>query len=379
MKTHRLLIGLLGAPLAAAPSLMVSLNDQASAYANEGMHVRPQPRPGSISVIDAAATPVKAWHVEGVQCSVIGPPSELAISADGREILVSAAMQVDPADVTKLVPGSKVTRLRFDADGLRRAGEIEVGLQPSGIRVSKDSKRAWVALRGEGRIALLSLHPEGMSVEKTWTVATPEDSIADIALSPDERTAFATLHESKTLLVFDADKDGGLSLRQRVETPVKPYHIVFFPDGKQALVGCTTGADVMCLMEKSGDEWRVREKIPTGRIPEGVFVSPDGRWAAATCFDGANVCNPQNPWFGRPARLYVFAVNPGGSLRQTQSLKIDGVPQGAAFSADSRRLVATQFGPGNLAVFELKGEEWTPTGNFIELPGQPAALVSAKH
>lgn len=366
-------------PALAAPSFIISLNDQASAYANEGMHVRAEPRPGSVSVLDVAATPVKAWHLDGVQCSVIGPPSEIAVSADGAEILVSAAMQVDPADASRLAPGSRVTRLRLGAGGLERAGEIEVGVQPSGLRISKDARRAWVALRGEGRVALLDLLPGTMKIEKTRAFATAADSLADIALSPDERTAFATLHEARALLVFDVDAAGALSPRQRVPMPAHPYHIVFFPGGRRALVGCTTGADVMCLLEKTGGgggEWRVRETIPTGRVPEGVFISPDGRWAAATCFDGANVCDPQNPWFGRPARLYIYAVQPDGSLRQTQALKLDGVPQGAAFSGDSRRLFATQFGPGSLAVFALKGETWAPTGGTIELPGQPAALIS---
>ena len=359
----------------ATPSLVVSVNDQASGYANEGMHVRPGPRPGGISVLDLAATPVRAWHIDGIPCSVIGPPSPAAISADGREILIAASMQPDPANPGKLLPDPRVTRLRLGAAGLERLGDIEAGAQASGLRLSKDATRAWVALRGEGGIALLHLEHDKMRVAKKWTFATADDSLADIAISPDERTAFATLHNTRTLLVFDVDAAGALSQRQRVPMPEHPYHIAFFPDGKRVLVGCTTDADVMCLLEKtSGGEWRIRENIPTGRIPEGVFISPDGRWVAATCFDGANICNPQNPWFGRPARLYIYAVQPNGELSQTQALKLDGVPQGAAFSADSRRLVATQFGPGNLAVFALEDGQWRPTGEFIEMPGQPAAM-----
>ena len=360
----------------AAPSLVVCVNDQASVYAGEDMLVRPNPRPGGISILDLAASPVRAWHIDGIPCSVIGPPSTAAVSADGRGIVVAASMQPDPANPGKLRPDSRVTRLRLGASGLEILDTIEVGAQASGIRLSKDATRAWVALRGEGGLALLRLDRDKMRIEKKWTFATAEDSLADIAISPDERTAFATLHNTRTLLVFDVNAAGALALRQRMPMPEHPYHIAFFPDGKRALVGCTTGADVMCLLEKTdGDEWRVRENIPTGRIPEGVFISPDGRWVAATCFDGANITNPQNPWFGRPARLYLYAVQPDGGLRQTQALKLDGVPQAVAFSADSRRLVATQFGPGNLAVFTLNDKEWRPTGELIEMPGQPAAMA----
>lgn len=362
----------------AAPSLVVCVNDQASVYAGEDMLVRPNPRPGSISVLDLAASPVRAWHIDGIPCSVIGPPSTAAISADGREIVVAASMQPDPANPGKLRPDSRVTRLRLGASGVEIIGTIEAGAQASGIRLSKDATRAWVALRGEGGLALLRLDRDNMRIERKWTFAAAGDSLADIAISPDERTALATLHNTRTLLVFDVDAAGALVLRQRVTTPEHPYHIAFFPDGKRALVGCTTGSDVMCLLEKNNEgEWRVRENIPTGRIPEGVFISPDGRWVAATCFDGANVRNPQNLWLGRPARLYLYAVQPDGGLRQTQALKLDGVPQAVAFSSDSRRLVATQFGPGNLAVFtfDIDNKKWCPTGELIELPGQPAAMA----
>lgn len=367
---------LLSLPAMAAPSLVVSVNDQSCAYANEGIHVRPGPRPGSVSVIDLAASPVRAWHIEGIPCSVIGPPSTAAVSANGHEILVAASMQADPANPDKLRPDSRVTRLRLGTAGMEYLGSIEAGAQASGLRLSKDAARAWVALRGEGGIALLCLNRGDMHIEKKWTFATAADSLADIALSPDERTALATLHNTRTLLVFDVDAAGFLSLRQRVPMPEHPYHIAFFPDGKRALVGCTTGSDVMTLLEKTnGGEWRIRENIPTGRIPEGVFISPDGLWVAATCFDGANIHNPQNPWFGRPARLYLYAVQPDGGLRQTQALKLDGVPQAAVFSSDSHRLVATQFGPGNLAVFALGNGQWNPTGECIETPGQPAAMA----
>ncbi len=366
--------------LAMSPQFVISINDQTSFYAKEAMFVRPMPRPGCISILDISANPTRIWHAENVPCSVVGPPSEAAISKDGREILVASAMRADPRKPGQLSQDSRITRLRLTERGLERLGEIDAGIQPSGIRISNNGGQAWVALRGEGAIALISLSAEGMKIEKKWAVASPEDSIADIAISPDETTAFATLHEAHTMLVFDVNTKGELSLRQRIKMPMRPYHIAFFPDGQRILVSCTIGADVISLLEKSATgEWAIRDNVPAGRIPEGVFISPDGRWVAATCFDGANICNPQNPWFGRPARLYIYSVQEDGSLRQTQALKLDGVPQGAAFSSDSKQIFATQFGPGNLAVFSFDGKEWVSTGDVLELPGQPAALISARN
>ncbi|OAM88751.1 lactonase family protein [Termitidicoccus mucosus] len=364
---------------AAAPArmLVVSANDQASGYAGN-MFVRPGARPGGVTVVDFSASPVRAWHVEGVPCSVIGPPSCVAVSADGGEILVSAAMQPDPDDAGKLRTDSRVTRLRPGANGWARAGEIEVGAQVSGIAFSRDAKRAWVALRAEGAVGLVGLRDDGMQVKGKWTFATGADSLSDIELSPDERTAFATLHTTATLLVLRVEADGALVEKQRLQLPRGAYHIGFLPDGKRALVGCTVD-DVMCVLEEHDGAWRIRETIPTGRTPEGVFISPDGRWVAVTCFDGANMLIKNNLWFGQPSRVYIYSVNKDGAIKREQSLDLKNVLQGAAFTADSRTLVAGQFGEGNLRVFQLKEGAWSDSGLTIEIPGQSAALTATRN
>lgn len=359
-----------------ARMLVVSANDQASGYAGK-MYVRAGARPGSISVIDFAVIPARSWHIEGVPCSVVGPPSCVAISSSGDEIFVTASMQPDPGSPQKLRPDSRVTRLRLGKYGLERSGDIDIGTQPSGISLSRDGRRAWVALRGEGAIALLDLSRGGMRVAGKWTFGGAADSLSDVELSPDERAVFATMHSTGKLLVLLVNKDGSLTEKQRLQMPRGPYHVSFLPDGKRALIGCTVD-DVMCVLEERGGSWSLVDKIPTGRTPEGVFVSPDGRWVAATCFDGANMLIEKNKWFGQPSRIYVYSIDASGRIERKQTIEMKNVLQGAAFTADSRRLVAGQFGEGNLRVFELNGKEWRDTGMQIEIPGQSAAMTATK-
>lgn len=361
---------------ATIPMLVISANDQASGYAG-AMFVRQQARPGSVTIIDFASAPVRSWHMDGVPCSVIGPPSCIAVNAAGNEVLVAGAMQPDPHRPDKLRMDSRVTRLRFDGAQLTRAGEIDVGVQPSGIRISKDGKRAWVTLRGEGGIALMNLRSDGMSIERKWTFATAKESLSDIAISPDERTAFATLHTSSTLLIMSVAADGSLAEKQRLQLSRGTYHVSFFPDGKRALVGCTVD-NVMCVIEERDGLWCMKDKIPTGRTPEGVFLSPDARWIAVTCFDGANMLIEKNQWFGQPSRVYIYSVAAGGVIEKKQTLEMKNVLQGAAFTADSRKLVVGQFGESNLRVFELQSGVWCDTRVSIEIPGQSASLTATR-
>jgi DNA-binding beta-propeller fold protein YncE len=331
-----------------------------------------------VSVVDFAASPARSWHVDGVPCSVIGPPSCVAVSADGGEILVASAMQPDPAAPDKLRPDNRLTRLRATADGWRQTAQITPGTQPSGVALTRDARRAYVTLRAEGAVARVDLDGDGMRVAGRWTFATGEDSLSDFELSPDERTAFATLHTKAMLLVLRVGADGALTEKQRLQLPRGAYHIGFLPDGKRALVGCTVD-DVMCVLEEQGGEWRIRGKIPTGRTPEGVFISPDGRWVAVTCFDGANMVVKTNQWFGQPSRVYIYSIDKDGAIERRQALELRNVLQGAAFTADSRLLVAGQFGEGNLRVFGLVDGEWRDTGRSIEIPGQSAALTATRN
>lgn len=358
----------------ATPQLVVSVNDQASGYAGK-MFVRNNPRPGSVSVLDFSTRPVGAWHLEGIQSSVIGPPSGVAISSTGNEILVSASMRVDPTNAGQLIPDNRLTRLRWSATtGLTHVSEIEVGRQPSGLALNRDGNRAWIALRAEGAVRLVEIENDSMRVAGKWAFASEQDLLSDLELSPDEKTAFATLHAIDTLLVLDVAESGALTERQRIKLPGGAYHVSFFPDGKRAVVGCTR-ASVLALLEEKDSHWAVRELVPTGRMPEGATVSPSGRWVASTCFDGANIIDQKSPWFGKPSGVHLYHVREDGALEKRQTLTLTGVLQGAAFTTDETRLVVGQFGPGNLRVFRLDGGSWVDDGT-IEIPGQSSALTA---
>src|SRR5262245_4730139 len=63
----------------------------------------------TVAFIDLAASPPKVVAEIEAPASVVGPPTSVAVAPNATFALVTAAMQVDPADPTKQIPDDKVT------------------------------------------------------------------------------------------------------------------------------------------------------------------------------------------------------------------------------------------------------------------------------
>lgn len=353
--------------------LFYSANDQQSGYAKGEMHVVAEPRQGSISVIDFSNNPPTVINREQVSCSVIGPPTCIAGNEDGSVILVASAMQVDPEDKTQLKPDSQITLLKKDGDAVEILDQISIGLQPSGVALFDEGRKAYVTLRAEGKIALLDLSDGKIKVSGTFTLADPDDSLSHLALSPDGQSALATLHAKNRILVLAVNQDGSLQVTQEIPTAKGPYDVHFLKDGKHAFVACT-GEAVLYPLVQDGQKWTLKEPIQTGHIPEGFDISPDEKWLAASCFEGANAKSADSN-FGQPARTWIYQIQPDYSLQLETHIPIEGIPQSLAFSKDGRHILAGQFGKSNLLVLELSENGWISTGTVIPLAGQSAAMA----
>jgi hypothetical protein len=58
----------------------------------------------SISILDFSTFPTAVEHISGVPNSVIGPPSNIAITPDGRLALIANSLKVEPTWQTNWVP-----------------------------------------------------------------------------------------------------------------------------------------------------------------------------------------------------------------------------------------------------------------------------------
>ena len=64
--------------------------------------------------------------------TVIGPPSNIAISPDGKLAIVANSIKIDPADKTKYVPESYAHIIDLTARPPKVIGRVKTDLEPSG-------------------------------------------------------------------------------------------------------------------------------------------------------------------------------------------------------------------------------------------------------
>jgi len=362
-----------GSALSAAPQWVFSADDQSSQYHEGKMSVRAGARTGAVSAFDFSQFPPKAYHLDGVSCSVIGPPA--CIAGKNGVVVVSESMRPEG---DKMVSGSKLSLLEIDEDGLEIKDVVVVGKEPTSLSLSPDGKRVYVAVRGEGAVARYRIQDDDNLVfEGKQTLAKPEDKISQVMIAPDGKTALASLHERPAVLALDVQPDGSLTVTQTLKTPKNPYDIHFIQGGKRALISCTMVNKIATLERGDDGQWSVKGTAEAGRIAEGLEVSPDGQWVSVSCFDGANTA-PGDKWYGQPGRVYMFKVGDDGLLTRAQTLDVQGVQQAAAFSPDGKYLLVGQFGHGNLAVFTLQDGQWEDTGVRLEIPGQCASLFTGQ-
>ena len=72
-----------------------------------------------------------------------------------------------------------------------------------------------------------------------------------------------------------------------------------------------------------------------GRGPEGIAVSPSGRWAVTPLL----LCSgdKQSDWsYTRNGEAVLLSIGKDGTLAVINRLPLGGLPEGVAFSTDSR-------------------------------------------
>jgi hypothetical protein len=114
-----------------------------------------------------------------------------------------------------------------------------------------------------------------------------------------------------------------------------------------------------------------------GATPEGIALSPNGRWCAVVLLNGTNT--PKGSASYHPMGKVVLFRLDGLKLTRTGDALVGAWPQGAAFSADGRRLMVESMVEHSVRVFEV-GRRGTlkDTGKRILLDGGGAAMRTAE-
>ena len=369
---------------ALAQPFIISANDEKTFFEADGARMA-GPGKDSVSVIDIAK-PLNPRIVANLPLSnsVFGPPTNLAITPDGKLAFVANPVNmVQDGDKWKPAPDTKLHVIDLTENPPRHLTSIDVGKQPSGMSVNRAGTLALVANRNAKTVSVVSIN--GKDVKHEGEVAV-DDEVAHVAIAPDGKRAMIVKNAIHKVGLMEIDGTKVTYLKGRDMTAGwGAYNADFTPDGKLALIANTGiggdgGSDTITVVDMAANPPRVIDHVNVGDGPEGFAISPNGKYAAAILLKGTAAT--RDKWSygatGAVALLTIDTKRKSGQVRKVGEAGAGGLPEGVAWSADSKYLYVGNYIDRDIQIYEVKGGKIKDTGKRLALPGQPAALRAAK-
>ena len=372
-----LLLGAITVGVAAGGPIVLSGNEGKLDLTSGGPKVIPAAPPDTLTLLDFGVFPPRIAHLTNLPNTVIGPPSNIAISPDGRLALVANSVKLDTDAATGFSPDTLIHVLDLESGMPRRIGEVVAGRQPSGIAFTADGRHALVANRADGTVSLLSVAGKELKLDQTVEVCRPEDSVSDVAIHPGSRLVLASVQKGGYLAVLEMQEGKLLMTPRRISVYGQPYRCLITPDGQLALTagqgyGNGLDADALSVVDLTAGPARTVDYVALGAVPESFDVSPDGNLVAAVVMSGSNLA-PEDPNRSDHGTLVVLRRK-ARTLTRTQELPIGRIPEGVVFTSDGRHLVVQCHPDRELWIFEVRRGRVKDSGLRIPVPGMPSSL-----
>ena len=386
IKRMLLAIGAAGTWLACGPQAGASVTDiligldSKVAYGPEGQ-ANVQPGADAVLVMDVADPAHPRIRASlPLMNSLVGPPTNLQITPDGRLGLVAnSVVPVQDGAAWKSAPDDKLFVIDLAANPPKLIDTVTVGKQPSGLAIARQGNLVLIANRAGKSVSVLSI--DGTTVKAVAEIPMGNE-VAAVAITPDGRRAFAVMNLANKVAVLAIDGQK-VTYDKALDIPAafNPYNIDITPDGQYA-VASSTGAggnngDALTVIDASGPHPHVVALTTAGAGSEGFAFAPNGKWAVTPLLLGSGA--KHSDWsYTRNGEAVLLSVGaqgaPGGELRVVNRLPLGGLPEGVAFSPNSEYVYIGNFIDQNLQVFRIVGGKLTATGVTLKLPGQPASM-----
>lgn len=383
MRLHRigpaLLAGLLAASSGATAQIAVSANDGKMRLVDGVATVLEQPRPDSVSIIDFASGTPRVRATVQAPASVVGPPVSVAVTADESLALVSSAMRLDPANPRRTIPDNRVSVIDLKATPPAVIATLEVGQGAAGLSIHPSGNLAIVANRAEGTVSVLTIAGRTVTVGPKIALGEPTSGPSHVAFTPDGRMALVTRDNDHKISVLAIEGTTVTYTRRDLNAGLRPYGLDVSTRGDVAVVaniGLGGGdADTISLIDVKAQPPRVVNTLSVGQTPEGIKMAPDGRHVAVVVMEGSN--KPRNsPFFAARGKVVIYEVR-GTDLVKVAEAPIGQWSQGAAWSADSRRLLVQNMVGDDIQVFAFENGALREIG-VLAMPASPAGIRTAE-
>jgi DNA-binding beta-propeller fold protein YncE len=308
--------------------------------------------------------------------SLLGPPTNLQITADGKLGLVanSVVMNQD-GSAWKTAPDTKLFVIDLTANPPTLTDTVTVGLQPSGLAISRKGDLALTANRNGKSVSVLSI--QNGTVKSLGDVALEQEAAA-VVITPDGKRAFVCLNLANKIAVLTIDGQK-VTYDKTMDIPAgfNPYNIDITPDGKYVIASNTgaqkNNADAEVIIAATGPHPHVIDLMSPGTGPEGFAISPNGKWAITPLLLGSGA--KSGDWFKtKGGELVMMSVGAGGKLTVTGKAALGALPEGIAYSPDSDYVYVGNYVDKDLQVFRIGNGKPVQVGPNMKLPGQPASM-----
>jgi DNA-binding beta-propeller fold protein YncE len=373
-----------GAVLALAAStasaqIAVSSNDNKVTLDNGVIKVVKNPPPDTVSILDLKASPTKVLGEVKAPSSVIGPPLNVAVTPDESLALVTASMKVDPADPTKQAPDNRMSVIDLSVSPPKVIAELEAGKSPAGLSINRQGTLALVANRGDGTVSVFAISGKTVTPIGKVTLGDDKIGVSHVAISPDGKTALATRDGDHMISVLSIEGNKVEYTKRDMMAGLKPYALDIGGDGAVAVVGNdgrgNGDADTISVIDLKSSPPRVVETLTVGQTPEGVLFSPDGKIVAVTVMNGSNKPR-ESPFYANNAKLLLYRLE-GTRLVPAGAAWLGHWPQGIAFSADGKTILAQNMVEKEIWVYQWDGTTLRDTRQRIKTNGGPCGIRTA--
>jgi DNA-binding beta-propeller fold protein YncE len=307
--------------------------------------------------------------------SLLGPPTNLQITPDGRLGLVanSVVMNQD-GSAWKTAPDDKLFVIDLTASPPKLIDTVTVGRQPSGMAIAKGGNLALIANRAGKSVSVVSI--QDMTVKAVGEVPLEQEAAA-VTITPDGKRAFVCLNLVNRVGVLAIDGQT-VTYDKTLDIPsaINPYNIDATPDGKYVIVSNTgaqgLNADAVATIAATGPHPHVVDLMSPGNGPEGFAIAPNGKWAATPLLLGTGA-KPGAFNFTRNGQAVLLAIGADGRLNVVSRANLGALPEAVAFSPNSEYVYMGNYIDQDLQTFRIANGKLTGVGT-IKLPGQPASM-----
>ena len=155
--------------VAAQAQFLIIGNDEKVSF-DDGKQVLSPPGKDTVTIVDISDR-TKPRIVTSLQLenSIVGPPTNLAITPDNKLALVANSLDVvKDGDALKAVPDNKVYVIDLTASPPAMIATVQTGKQPSGMAINRAGNLALVANRAGNSVSVLSISGRTSASSVRW-------------------------------------------------------------------------------------------------------------------------------------------------------------------------------------------------------------------